>query len=353
VPSVGSHGAGKSSKRSAAGASSVALPDEVGLSVVIPCYNEVDNVEHIGAEVLAELGNLDLEVIFVDDGSRDGTLDAIRRLAASDSRVQFISFTRNFGFEAAFSAGYRYARRPWILHLDADQQFPAAEARRLIEAAGRGNDAVFGIRGDRKDPPLRRAGSALFHWVAARMLRIEVPRGATAFRLVRTELARTIVDLRLGTPYFLATVPLLTSRYATVPIEHRARLRGESKVGIRWLAGHALGLFVGFGTRLTTAASVGALGAGVLALLLALGVAVGLLGPGAVAAALPALVAVVLGVLALTVRHQVAIAAGQARPRQFYVREATLPIDLADLLFAPTPQPLRAPDGATRDEVHA
>ena len=146
-----------------------------GLTVVIPCFNEVDNVDGACAEVLAVFGHLDLEVIFVDDGSRDGTLDALRRLAASDPRVQYISFTRNFGFEAAFSAGYRYARRPWILHLDADQQFPAEEGRRLVEVAERGHDAVFGVRIDRNDPWARRAGSAGFHFLAAR-LRIEVPR---------------------------------------------------------------------------------------------------------------------------------------------------------------------------------
>ncbi|MPZ82675.1 MAG: glycosyltransferase [Actinophytocola sp.] len=310
-------------------------PAEAGLSVVIPCYNEIDNVDHVCAEVLAELGHLDLELIFVDDGSSDGTLDAIKRLAMADSRVHYISFTRNFGFEAAFSAGYRYARRPWILHLDADQQFPAAEARRLIEVAGHGYDAVFGVRNDRKDPLARRLGTAAFHFVAARMLRIELPKDATAFRLVRTSLARKIVDLRLGTPYFLATVPRLTSRYTTVPVEHRARLRGESKVGLRWLAGHAIGLFVSVGRRLTTLASVTALGASALALLFALLAATGLLAPAAGGAALFVLVATALGVLGLTVRFLVVIAASQARPRLFYVREATVPVDAADLLFGP------------------
>jgi hypothetical protein len=324
-----------------------ALPAEVGLSVVIPCYNEVDNVEHVYAEVMAELGHLDLELIFVDDGSSDGTLAVIKRLAVTDTRVRYISFTRNFGFEAAFSAGYRYASRPWILHLDADQQFPAAEAHRLIETAAQGYDAVFGVRSDRKDPLVRKLGTAAFHGLAAKVLRIELPRDATAFRLVRTSLARAIVDLRLGTPYFLATVPRLTSRYTTVPVTHRARERGESKVGMKWLTGHAIGLFVSASRRLTTVAAVAALGAGGLALLLALGAATGLLGGTAGSAALFVLVATVLGVLALTVRFLVTIAASQARPRLFYVREATVPIDPEDLLFGTAAEQL-VPEGAGR-----
>lgn len=316
-----------------------ALPTECGLTVVIPCFNEVDNVEHVCREVFAELGHLDLELIFVDDGSSDGTLDVIKRLAAGEPRVRYISFTRNFGFEAAFSAGYRYASRPWILHLDADQQFPAAEAHRLIETAGQGYDAVFGVRNDRKDPLPRRLGTAAFHGLAAKLLRIELPKGATAFRLVRTELARAIVDLRLGTPYFLATVPRLTSRYTTIPVTHRARLRGESKVGIRWLAGHAIGLFVNVSKRLTTFASATALTVAGLAVLLGLGAATGLVNATASSAALFVLVATVLGMLAFTTRYLVTIQADQARPRLFYVREATVPIDPEDLLFGQVPAP--------------
>lgn len=309
-------------------------PPITELSVVIPCFNEVDNVHHVHAEVLAELGHLDLEIIFVDDGSTDGTLDAITRLAATDARVHHISFTRNFGFEAAFSAGYRYARRPWILHLDADQQFPAAEARRLIEAAERGgHDAVFGVRSDRKDSAARRAGSALFHVVAARLLGIELPRGATAFRLVRAPLARAVVDLRLGTPYFLATVPRLTNRYTTVAVAHRARERGTSRMNVRRLAGHAIGLFVSVGHRLTTSVAVAALVACGLGVVAALGTLLGLLDRAVAGVVGGTGSALALGVLALVVRYLVTINAGQARPRLFYVRESSLPIDAEDLLF--------------------
>ncbi|MEV0592904.1 glycosyltransferase family 2 protein [Nonomuraea cavernae] len=319
-------------------------PADAGLSIVIPCFDEADNVGHVYAEVVAEFGDLDLEVIFVDDGSGDGTLPALKALADADPRVQYISFTRNFGFEAAFSAGYRYASRPWVLHLDADQQFPAAEARRLIEAAARGrHDAVFGVRAGRDDPWIRRLGSAGFHALAAR-LGIEVPRGATAFRLVRTSLARTVVDLRLGSPNFLATVPRLTNRYTTVPVGHRARLRGTSKMNVRGLARHAVDLYVSVGRRLTTVVTGLAVGAGAVALLCALATALGLLGPAAGRAAGFLLAAVALAVLGFTVRHLVSIAAGQAaRPRLFYVRESTVPIrdedrllDLADTTRAPS-----------------
>ncbi len=313
---------------------SVPGPAQSGLTVVVPCFNEVDNVEPSYQEIVAELGNLPLELLYVDDGSTDGTLDVVRALAHTDPRVRYLSFTRNFGFEAAFSAGYRYAGKPWILHIDADQQFPAAEAEKLITAAEEGNDAVFGVRTNRQDPLLRRWGTAAFHFLGRRVLRIEIPPGATAFRLVRTELARKIVDLHLGTPYFLATVPRLTSRYTTVPVAHRARARGESKVGFGFLSSHAIELFVGFTRRLTTMASTTAMAAAGISALAGIAAATGLLGLNAAATLEFVLFAVLLTVLALSVRYLVVVGAGQARPRQFYIREANFPVDEDDRLYA-------------------
>ncbi len=309
-------------------------PVSAGMTAVVPCFNEADNVEHAYSEIVAELGDVDLEVLFVDDGSSDDTLAKVRALAKTDPRVQYLSFTRNFGFEAAFSAGYRYASKPWVLHVDADVQFPVTEAHKLVAAAEAGQDAVFGVRETRHDPLVRRAGARFYHFVARRLLGIELPPGATTFRLVRTELARAIVDLRLGTPYFLATVPRLTNRYTTVPVTHRARERGGSKLNFRWLVGHAMGLFVGFSNRMATAASLLALFAAAVAGLGAVGAAAGLLWTDGFAAVVLGVLFVAMVVLAVSVRYLVAVGAGQARPALFYVRESTMPVDPADRLLA-------------------
>jgi hypothetical protein len=235
--------------------------EDMSLCVVIPCLNEQDNVEAAYLEAITELAAYEpLEVLFVDDGSTDGTLEVIKELARRDSRVTYVSFTRNFGLEAAFSAGYRYAHRPWILHLDADLQFPASTAHRMVAQARNGFDAVFGVRTQRHDPWHRRLSSLVHNSIARRLLGIEMPAHATSFRLVRTSLARTIVDLELGTPYFLATLPQLTRRWTTVSTEHRARAHGRSKVTFGGLARHALGLFMGFSSRpLLSAAGAGLL----------------------------------------------------------------------------------------------
>ncbi|MEU0090566.1 glycosyltransferase family 2 protein [Kribbella sp. NPDC006257] len=306
-----------------------------GLTVVVPCLNEADNIEAAYDEIRAELGAYDeLEILFVDDGSTDATLANIRALAERDKGVSYLSFTRNFGLEAAFSAGYRYARNPWLLHLDADLQFPPAEAHLLIECARtEGMDAVFGIRVDRQDRLVRRAGSALHDLIARRVLGIEIPAGGSSFRLVRSDLARRIVDLGLGTPYFLATLPRLTRSWTTVPVRHQPRRSGEAKVTVRGLARHAIELFVSFSTRTIA-----------LAAMLCLLAAVAAVG-GAVAAAIPGglpVTGVLLGLaaaaglisLAVIARYLVHVGRGQPQTPQFLIRETNLVVRSTDLLAA-------------------
>lgn len=304
----------------------------VAVTVVIPCLNEADNVEEAYQEVSSALDRYDaLEVLFVDDGSTDRTLELVRELARRDPAVSYLSFTRNFGLEAAFSAGYRYARHPWVLHLDADLQFPPAEAHRLIERAGEGYDAVFGVRVDRQDPRVRRWASRVHDLLARRVLGIELPPGATTFRLVRTELARRIVDLRLGTPYFLATLPLLTDRWTTVPVAHRPRVRGTSKVTFGGLARHATDLFMSYSPRPVRAAVRMCLAAAVLATAAAVATLAG--GGGRLAPALLALaLAGGLAALAVLGRYLVHIAHHGPRPPQYLVREASIPIRAEDRL---------------------
>lgn len=318
-----------------------------GLSVVIPCFNEVDNIAPCYREVVAELGDLDLELLFVDDGSTDGTLREITALAATDPRVHYLSFTRNFGFEAAFSAGYRYAGKPWLLHIDADQQFPADQARLLVDTAAQGYDAVFGVRTNRQDPRLRRWGTAAFHFIARRALRMELPEGATAFRVVRTSLARTIVNLRMGNPHFFATVPRLTDRYTTVLVGHRARQRGQSKVGFGWLAAHAIELFVGFTRRLATIVSTACMAAAGLSVLFGLFALAGLASQPAVFGLLAAL----LTSSALIIRYLAVVGSGQSRPRLYYIREANIAVDPEDQFepHAPRESVRRRPPASTRE----
>ncbi|HEY9389211.1 MAG TPA: glycosyltransferase family 2 protein [Mycobacteriales bacterium] len=314
------------------------------ITVVVPCHNEADNVEDAYRAVVAALADHDLDLLFVDDGSTDGTLSILRRIADTDPRMRYLSFTRNFGFEAAFSAGFRYAGAPWVLQLDADLQFPPTEARKLISRACDGYDAVYGVRENRDDPVIRRYASRFYHFVGERVLGIRIPPGATTFRVLRTSLAQRIVNSAPTVPYFMGTVPLLTSRYTTVRVAHRARAHGKSKFRLRRLASHALELYFGFSTRL------GALVTGALLLAAVATAAVGILSAAGVVGTAgtlqAALFAQALALLALAAatRYLVMPFAAHQRPVLFCIREANFPVRPADLL-EPVPYDATDADG--------
>ncbi|GGS46282.1 glycosyltransferase family 2 protein [Actinokineospora fastidiosa] len=321
-----------------------------GLTAIVPCYNEGAQVDVAYQEVCAALGTIDdLEVLFVDDGSRDDTLERIKRIAETDPRVRYVSFARNFGLPAAVTAGFRYASRPWAVQLDADMQFPAAETWRLLDAAGDGYDVVFGIRADRKDSVLRRMGAAGAHWVARRWLRVEVPHGATSFRVVRTEVGRTIVNLPTGNSHFVAKAPQIGARCATVPVAHRERAAGTSKFRLGRLAGDAFELWFGFSWRPLNAVYLLAALAAVAAVVLSvLGVAGVVGGTALLVASLLVSAATAAGVA--VVGRYLYRRMMDVRPRRiYYVREANFPVSDEDRLDrgAPAPPPPRQAEART------
>ena len=308
--------------------------EPIRVTAVVPCCDEADGIDLAYERIATELSRYDeVELLFVDDGSTDGTLDRIKAFARTDPRVSYLSFTRNFGLEAAFSAGFKYASKDWVVQLDADLQSPPAEVHKLMAKALEGWDVVFGIRTDRRDPLARRLGSSLQQWFARRVLGIELPQGSSTFRVVRASVARKIAAADLPMPYFLATVPRVGARWTTVPTEHQPRTRGRSKFSPGRLLAHTIELFVGFSARPLAAVAILA---GVLATATALGAAAVATGRlGAAGAALAALAAGVLNLVSLAViaGYLFRVVRGQPRLARFYLREANLPLAAEDDLY--------------------
>lgn len=292
----------------------------------MPCLNEAENVETLVSTVVSELGGrCQLEILLIDDGSTDDTLDEIKRARLAHPCVSYLSFTRNFGLESAFSAGFLYAAHDWVLQLDADLQFPPGEAHSLLDTAAEGYDAVFGIRTDRRDGVIRRTASHVADLVGRRLLAIEMPRGASSFRLIRSDLAKRAVELGLPTPYFLATVPRLTRAWTTAPVAHQPRRAGQPKVTIVGLARHLMGLFIAFSRRVPAAAGALLL-IGALVLVSDL-VAVAVWGVSRWTL-LPLVTGLLIGMVAQAVmlRYLVHLGGGIARLPLFQVREASMAV---------------------------
>ncbi|MCW2675274.1 MAG: csbB [Modestobacter sp.] len=165
------------------------------LSVVVPCHNEEAVLTRLVEQVLAVLGptSVDVEVVLVDDGSRDGTLAVLRVLNARDSRVRYVSLSRNFGKESAMLAGLVYARGDAVVLMDADLQHPPRLLRQMVDLHREGYDQVVARRTREGDPLGRTLLARLYYRLVNSLVEVHIEDGVGDFRL----LSRRAVDALL------------------------------------------------------------------------------------------------------------------------------------------------------------
>jgi dolichol-phosphate mannosyltransferase len=226
------------------------------ISIVIPVYNEKDSLEVLWGEIaqVAEKAGLDVEVRFVDDGSRDGSWDVIRRLAGQERRVHGIRLRRNFGKAAALSAGFAAARGDVVLTLDADLQDDPAEIPRFLEALAEGHDVVSGWKKKRHDPWHKVLPSRVFNAMVSRLTGVRLHDHNCGMKCYRAEVLR---EIRLYGELH-RFIPVLADargfRVGEIVINHRPRRFGSSKYGVRRFVKGFLDLLTvkfltGFGQR--------------------------------------------------------------------------------------------------------
>lgn len=203
------------------------------ISVVIPVYNEKENLGPLMSEVTAVLGGLGLtyEVLFVNDGSTDGSDRVLRDLRAADSRVRVLSLARNSGQSAAMDAGFRSARGGVVITLDADLQNDPADIPRLLEGL-QGWDAVIGVRRHRRDSFVRRVSSRVANYVRNRLSDETITDTGCSLKIFRREALSHLV-LFDGMHRFLPTLLRMDGfKVREIPVGHRPRRHGRSKYGI-------------------------------------------------------------------------------------------------------------------------
>jgi glycosyltransferase involved in cell wall biosynthesis len=220
-------------------------------SVVVPLYNEQDNVRELIERLVPVLERSDpsFEIVFVDDGSRDQTSDVVRLAAAADPRVKLLRFSRNYGQEAAVQAGILHASGRWIIQMDGDLQNPPEELEKLLIKRDEGYEIVYGVRTKRRDPLHRVLASRMMVWFMRSVLDIELPDDVTTFRVIDGRTARLIAGLPEKKKFFSALAVWTGARAATVAVEHAARTRGVTKYSLGKLVNHTFDLMVGFSTR--------------------------------------------------------------------------------------------------------
>ena len=228
----------------------------MNISAVIPVYNEEESLARLHEELsgVASEHDYELEIIFVDDGSQDGTWGVIESLAASDSRVQGIRFRRNFGKAAALRAGFQEVQGDVVFTLDGDLQDDPAEIPRFLEAIDGGLDVVSGWKKVRHDPWHKVGPSRIFNWLVSRVTGVRLHDHNCGFKAYRRPL---LSEIRLyGEMHRF--IPVLASakgwKAGEVVVNHRKREFGKSKYGVlRMVKGFldllTVSFLTGFGQR--------------------------------------------------------------------------------------------------------
>lgn len=208
------------------------VPD---LSVVIPVYNEAGALSQLIPEirdVLHKLGRR-YEIIAVDDGSSDESVDVLRRLQKQEPHLRIIQFRRNFGQTAAFAAGFDYARGDIIFTMDADGQNDPADIPHLLEAMEEGDyDLVNGWRKDRKEPFLtRKLPSMVANWLIANASDVHLHDRGCSLKAYRREVVKQLNLYGEMHRFIPEVASLIGVRIGEVPVNDRPRNAGESKYG--------------------------------------------------------------------------------------------------------------------------
>lgn len=210
-------------------------PTQVAISLVIPVLNEVESLQPLYHKIVEQLEPTGqaFEIIFVDDGSTDGSFNVLRELHSADQRVTVIRFRRNFGKSPALLAGFRQARGEVIFTMDADLQDDPAEIPLFLEQIAEGYDLVSGWKFPRLDPPSKTVPSKIFNAVVARTTGVHLHDMNCGFKAYRREV---IEDLKLyGELHRFIPVMARWRGFAVseVKVRHHPRQFGASKFGAK------------------------------------------------------------------------------------------------------------------------
>ncbi|MEE8305650.1 MAG: glycosyltransferase family 2 protein [Gammaproteobacteria bacterium] len=205
---------------------------EIDLSLLVPVFNEEEAIPHfmdVVSRVMAELG-MSWEVLFVNDGSNDNTLDVLRALQSRHSEIRVIDFSRNFGKEAALTAGLDFSRGRAVIPIDVDLQDPPEVIGEMVGKWREGYDMVFAVRSRRdSDSHMKSASARLFYRFYNWMSQVKIPPDAGDFRLLDRRVVDAIRSLPERNRFMKGLFAWPGFRQAVVSYERQPRSRGNTK----------------------------------------------------------------------------------------------------------------------------
>ncbi|MCL2752684.1 MAG: glycosyltransferase family 2 protein [Defluviitaleaceae bacterium] len=223
------------------------------ISVVVPCYNEEESAPLFLNEVLAVAYKIpaDFEIIFVDDGSKDSTLQVLRSLAGEHPQVRYINFSRNFGKEAAVLAGLEHSTGDYIVVMDADLQHPPVLLPQMYDAiVNEGFDSVAAKRKNRKgEPPIRSFFARRFYRLINRISQTEMMDGATDYRMMTRQMVDAVLSLKEYNRFTKGLFSWVGFNTKWLEYENVPRVAGETKWSFFSLFKYSLEGIISFSVR--------------------------------------------------------------------------------------------------------
>lgn len=204
------------------------------VSIVVPCHNEQSNVDILFDEIKKHLGKVPYEIIFIDDGSSDKTLEKLRKLAEGYPQVRYVSFSRNFGHQAALRAGLRFSKGDAVISMDADLQHPPSMLTLLIDKWQAGYDVVYTVREAANDIGMfKRLTSYLFYIAMNRLSGLHLDQGAADFRLLDREVVNVINNQNETDLFLRGYINWLGFQQIGIPYTQAKRHAGKSSYTFR------------------------------------------------------------------------------------------------------------------------
>jgi dolichol-phosphate mannosyltransferase len=207
------------------------------VSLVVPVYFEEDCILQFISEVRASFKtietNYQYEFVFVDDGSKDKTVELIKDQAKNDKQIKLIEFSYNHGKQAAVSAGIKYATGDYMIYMDADLQDPPQEIPRFIEEIEKGYDLVFGIRKEKKDSFVNVILSKFFWWILEKFTGLKLPRGLAVMRIFNKKFASRFLSYVEQNRFIEGMFLHVGLKQQVIEVEQRERFAGVSKFNFK------------------------------------------------------------------------------------------------------------------------
>ncbi len=207
--------------------------ESIFLSIIIPVYNESETIEICYKELLKvfSLFEDNFEIIFIDDGSKDDSANIIKRIAKEDKRVKCLFLSRNFGKEAAMSAGLAFANGEFVAQIDADLQDPPELIPEMIQFAQSNHfDVVYGIRSEREGESIfKKFSSFLFYKIIDKMSHIDIPRDTGDFRIMKKEVVLALKELPETQRFMKGLFAWVGFKQSGFYYNRKARIAGKTK----------------------------------------------------------------------------------------------------------------------------